>query len=206
MEKERKLPESITLEDEYNRYRSSWLAVINSAQKAFDSLLADKDVGDCLPAFEQLDYKWVSVFVAEKIELVMKSPTPYNERMKSVGLWQDLERDVKSKIKKVKAVYGLDPKVKVELRNNKITITNLDELLSEKAKFQVPESYKSYYEKIVNLEDAVEQLHNYEKENGLRISDPNFILRMVKPLDYIEWREICKKVERFAFVGCQKHK
>ena len=201
----KKLPDSITLEDEFNKYRSSWLAVIGSAQKAYEDLLSDKDVGDYLPDFENLSAKWISDFVAEKIDAVMKSPAPYSSRMETVGLWRNLEKDINGKIKKVQSVYNLDPQAKVELKGCHITITNMDEILKEKSKFIVPYFYKEYYAKIANVAEAIEELRAYEKPHNLPSIDINIMMRFVEPLNFIGWRRNSEELERFKFTGCPRH-
>lgn len=185
---ERFLPDSITLPDEYRKYHAAWMQVLATAQRAYDDLLADKDVGDCLPDLENINSQWISDFVEEKIEAVMKSPEPYSSRIAIVGQWRDFEKDINGKIKKIKSVYNLDPKANVELKGCHITITNMEELLQEKTKFIVPEKYKEYYNEIIHAIGAVEKLRAYEKSNKLPSIDINIMNHFVDPMNFIGWR------------------
>ena len=204
---ERKLPDSILVDEEYRRCRTSWLALLSSAQRAYDYLLNDQDIRDILPPFKELtETQWIADFVKEKIDEVMKTPVPYDERMKTVGLWRKLESDVNARVKEIRKVYGIDPQAKVELQGCHITIGNLDELAKGRAMYVVPQHYKDYYEKIVKLADAVEDLNKYEKDNGLHVMDPNIALRFVEPSKFIDWRKTQERYERFKYTGCPRFK
>ena len=203
--KKMQLPDVITLDDEYRKCHAAWMAVLGNAQRAFDDLLSDKDVGDILPSFDELSAQWVSDFVRDKIEAVMTSPSPYNTRMKTVAEWRNLEKDLIKKVKKVKDVCNLDPQVKVEVMGCHIVISNLDEILKERAKFVVPQEYKCYYEKIVGAYNAVKELMMYEKENNLPHFPTDEHFKFIEPNNFIAWRLMNKEIGRYKYTGCMRH-
>lgn len=197
----KELPESVTLESEYAKYHSSWMAVLHNAQAAYDSLIADEDVGDCLPAFENLSIKWINDFVADKIAAVMSSPVPHASRMENVGLWRNLEKDITEKILKILALYDLDPEVKIELKGCHITIINMEEILREKTKFCIPESYRRYFEKISRVAEAVEDMRAYEQENKLPSLDVEVVLRFQTPDAFVGWRRSQAELAKYKGTG-----
>lgn len=192
-----KLPESITLEEEYRKARASWMWVLNSAQNAYDSLRTDPDVGNSLPELEDLTEDWIKGFVGQKIGEVMQTPVPNVAKQETIKQWRDLENDICTKIKKIKALNNLDPKINVEVKGCHIIVTNMDELLREREKFIVPQSYKDYFEKIVNVSNALSELREYERTNNLDRIDYPSIPSMANPDNFIKWRMLEAKLDKY---------
>lgn len=162
---ERKLPDSIILEDEHRKYRTSWMAVLSNAQQAFNELLADRDIGDSLPAFETLNQEWLDKFVEDKIAAVMASPHPYDTRVESADEWREFKRDIQAKIKKIDALRRIDKQAKVEAKGCHLCFVNMDELISEKSRFVTPDQFHSYYALVVEVHEAVMRLREFEAQN-----------------------------------------
>jgi len=187
-----KLPDTIILEDEYRKCRAAWMMVLGNAQKAFDDLRSDRDVGDSLPEFGKLDAAWIKDFVSKKVDAVMQSPNTYNARIEAVGEWRELEKDLLGKVKHIEKLRKVDPDVRIELMGCKIVISNLEELLKAKSCFVVPEWYKNYYKMVCEAYDRVERLKRYEeKHNVHNCFSTNFLNNwevVKRPEDFIKGR------------------
>lgn len=177
--KEKKLPDSIILEDEYRKYRTSWMALLGNAQQAFDELSADRDVGDSLPDFENLNQKWLDKFIDDKIAAVMASPYPYDTRIESAEQWRELKRNIQAKLKKIDALRRIDKRAKVEAKGCHLCITNMEELISEKSRFVTPESFQSYYSLVVDVNESIMRLREFESQN---FDKKNISLQMIKTM------------------------
>ena len=183
----KKLPDSIVLEEEYRRYKATWMAVLGSAQRAYDELLDDRDIGDCLPEFDKLDSAWIKDFVSKKVDAVMQSPNTYNARIEAANEWRELEKDLLKKVEQIERLRLVDPEAKIEAKGCHILISNMEELLKQKTTFIVPEWYKNYYGMIAEAADRVSRLNAYQVKHGVRNPVPLFgILSMAeRPEDFI---------------------
>lgn len=164
---EKNLPDSIVLEEEYRRYKATWMAALGRAQTAYETLLADKDIGSILPDFENLSAGWIHDFVAGKVAAVMESPNTYNARMDAADEWHELEKDLVKTLQPIEQLRKIDPKAKIDAKGCHITIENLAELLQEKTTFAVPEWYKNYYGMVVEAADRILQLNAYQVKHGV---------------------------------------
>lgn len=165
---EKKLPESVVLEEEYRRYKATWMAALGRAQTAYETLLADKDIGSILPDFENLSAEWIQDFVAGKVAAVMASPSTYNARMEAADEWRVLEKDLLKTLEPIEQLRKIDPKANIDAKGCHITIENLEELLHEKTTFEVPEWYKDYYGMVAEAADKVLLLNAYQVKHGVR--------------------------------------
>lgn len=184
---EKNLPENVVLEEEYRRYKATWMAALGRAQTAYETLLADKDIGSILPDFENLSAEWIQDFVAGKVAAVMESPNTYNARMESADEWRILEKDLLKTLEPIEQLRKIDPKAKIDAKGCHITIENLEELLHEKTTFEVPEWYKNCYGMVVEAADRVQRLNAYQVKHGIKNPAPLFgILSMAgRPEDFI---------------------
>lgn len=184
---EKKLPDSIVLGDEYRRYKATWMAALGKAQTAYETLLADKDIGRILPDFENLNAEWIQDFVAGKVEAVMESPSTYNARIGAADEWRELEKDLLKTLEPIEQLRKIDPKAQIEGKGCHVTIANLEELLQEKTTFDVPEWYKNYYSMVVETADRVTRLNAYQVKHGVK--NPvqlNGVLTMAtRPEDFV---------------------
>lgn len=176
--KDAKLPDTIIMEEDFRRYRQTWMSVIGKAQSAYDKIRDDKDVGNNLPEFDKLNTDWVKTWVEEKINAVMNDTHyPYNVRTQAAQEWRSVGDDLLSTVVHIEAVHHLDPEAKVELAGCHIVIPNMDELLRAKTTYKVPIKYKRLYELIGTAKEAIDQMVAYTKKNGLfETADPMALL------------------------------
>ena len=170
MEKEekRKLPDSIILEEEFRKRRAVWMSVLGKAQRAYDDLLNDSDVGELLPDFENLNSKWIKDFISEKVDAVMHSPNTYKSRVETANEWRNLEADLLEKIGMIERLKQIDSEAKIEIRGCHITISNMDDLLKDKTVFVVPEDFKEFYSMVVSCSDELKKFNEYKKKWGMK--------------------------------------
>lgn len=197
---EKKLPDVFILEDDYRKCKTTWMAVLGSAQRAFDELINDRDVGDCLPDFGELDSRWIKDFVAQKVDAVMHSPNTYAARVEAANEWREIEKDLLKKVSAVERLRQIDPNAEIEVKGCHLLISNMEELLREKTTFNVPDWYKEYYSLIVDAAEMVNRLRAYQKEHGVRTPiQPYGVLSFAgRPDDFIKhliFEERMKDVE-----------
>lgn len=163
----KQLPDSITLKDEYGKMLKSWMAALGNAQRAYDYLLNDKDVGGCIPEFDKLDSVWIKSFVQQKVDAVMQSPHPFSARTEAADEWRAVERDLLSKVKDIEDLRGIDSDLMIEVKGTHITISNMEALLHTRTEFVVPESFKSFYQIAVSCADQLKRLHEIQQSWGI---------------------------------------
>lgn len=181
------LPESITLEEEYRKSRTAWMAVLGNAQRAYDELMNDRDIGESLPEFDKLDSAWIRDFISKKVDAVMQSPNTYNARIEAANEWHELEKDLLKKVSQIERLRQIDPEAKIEVKGCYILITNMEELLREKTKFVVPEQYKNYFAMIVEAADRVTRLNAYQVKHGVKnpVQLTGILTMATRPEDFI---------------------
>ena len=200
LENEKKLPDVFVLEDDFRKCRTTWMAVLGGAQRAYDELLNDRDVGDCLPEFEKLDSAWIKDFVSKKIDAVMQSPNTYNARIEAANEWHKLEKDLLQKVAQIERLRQIDPKAVIEAKGCHVLISNMEELLKERNTYVVPEWFKDYYGLIVEAANMVERLNAFEVQHQVRTPIKPFgvLSFAVRPEDFIKhliFEEKMKDVE-----------
>lgn len=164
----KKLPEAIILDDELRKYRITWMAILGNAQKAYEELLNDKDVGESLPEFEKLNSDWLNDFVAAKIDAVMQSPNTYNVKTKMANEWHEIANVMLSKLEKIEHLRQIDTNAVIEAKGCHLVISNIEELLKEKAKFDVPEWYQDYYDTVVDTAEMITKLRDFQTNHSVK--------------------------------------
>lgn len=198
--KEAKLPDTIIMEEDFRRYRQTWMTVISKAQAAYDKICDDKDVGNDLPDFEKLNSEWAKTWVEEKVKAVMADTNlTYNAKTRLAQEWQSIGDDLLSAVVHIEAVHNLDPDAKVELAGCHIIIPNMDELLTAKTTYKVPTKYKRLYELIGTAKETVDQMVAYKVKNDLfETIDPMALLRFAGSGE--SFARVCYKDEDFKKV------
>ena len=167
--RERELPDSIVLDEEYSRIRQTWLNAIGNAQASYDKLLADKDIGKSLPAFEEINSEFISNFIDERISFVMEDGRyPHSARVEAAEKWEAVKTDLLQSVKPIEALRNIDKKAVIEVKDGLIQIKNMETLLRNRAKFVVPDSFKEYWHLLIRCADEVNRLSYYQKKNGWR--------------------------------------
>lgn len=163
----KQLPYSITFQDEYGKMQKSWMAALGNAQRAYDYLLNDKDVGGCLPEFNEINSAWIKSFIQQKIDGIMASSHTFSARTEAADEWRAVERDLLSKVKDIEELRKIDPEANVELKGTHITLSNMTELLETRNTYIVPQSFKEFYAVAVSCADQLKRLHEVQQSWGI---------------------------------------
>lgn len=181
------LPDSLILDDEYRRCHAAWMAVLGNAQRSYDDLLNDRDIGESLPEFDKLDSAWIRDFVSKKVDAVMQSPNTYNARIEAANEWHTLEKDLLKKVSQIEILRKVDPKAKIEIKGCYLLFTNMEELLMEKTKFIVPDHYKDYFSMVLEAADVITRLNAYQVKHGFKnpVQLTGILTMATRPEDFI---------------------
>lgn len=192
----KQLPSTIQLQDEYAKMQKSWMAALGNAQRAYDYLLTDKDVGDCLPEFSEINSAWIKSFISQKIDAVMQSPHPFSARTEASDEWRAVERDLLTKVKAIEDLRGIDSDLQVEVKGSHITLSNMEALLKARTEFVTPQSFKEFYAVAVECAESVKRLHEVQQSWG--IAAPPIINSVAVQLvnDPTEFINYCRGLQR----------
>ena len=188
--RERELPDSIVLEDEYNRIRQTWLNAIDNAQAGYDKLLADKDIGTSLPAFEEISSDFISNFIDERISTVMDDGRyPHSARVEAAEEWEAVKNDLLQSVKPIEALRKIDKKAVIEVKDGLIQIKNMETLLRNRAKFVTPDSFKTFWNYLIRCADEINRLSYFQKTNGWRcpVQARGVLTLAYRPIDFINY-------------------
>lgn len=163
----KQLPDSITLQDEYGKMQKSWMAALGNAQRAYDALLADRDIGEHLPSFSEINSAWIKSFISQKIDAVMSSSHTFSARTEAADEWRTVERDLLSKVKAIEELRSIDSDLQVTVKGSHITLPNLTELLETRNTFIVPESFKAFFDIAVTCAEQLKRLHETQQAWGI---------------------------------------
>lgn len=163
----KQLPDSITLDEEFRNMQKSWMAALGNAQRAYDALLADRDIGEYLPSFSEINSAWIKSFVQQKIDGIMASSFTFSQRTETSDEWRAVERDLLCKVKAIEDLRNIDSDLQITVMGNHITLPNLEALLKTRNTFIVPESFKSFYQIAVSCADQLKRLQEVQHSWGI---------------------------------------
>lgn len=192
----KQLPDSITLDEEYRNMQKSWMAALGNAQRACDALLADRDIGEHLPPFDEITSAWIKSFIQQKIDGIMASSFTFSQRTESSDEWRAVERDLLRQVKAIEDLRNIDSDLQITVMGNHITLPNLEALLKTRNTFIVPESFKSFYQIAVTCADHLKRLHDVQQAWG--IAAPPVINSVAVQLtdNPIEFINYCRGLQR----------
>lgn len=192
----KQLPDSITLQDEYGKMQKSWMAALGNAQRAYDALLADRDIGEHLPSFSEINSAWIKSFISQKIASVMASPFTFSQRTKTSDEWRAVERDLLTKVKAIEDLRGIDSDLQVEVKGSHITLSNMEALLKARTEFVTPQSFKEFYAVAVECAESVKRLHEVQQSWGIAV--PPMVNSVAVQLtdNPIEFINYCRGLQR----------